>query len=429
MPVTIKSATQARQWTRDTVSDVESLLKKSSPTDDAKCKSIIQSSFHNFDTYSPLYPSGNGFVRAAIAAYCYHHHLTLRPEDIWFAILTQLSLHINAHAEELRSFFVAHEGQKELWIEGGGTIHSADFRAMSQKMSKLMSTQVVDPELHSWIMPDFSTTTENDQIVASIIMMGAMQKYFSYGFSLLCGIPSVTLLGIRADWEEMLRRLEKLPNLGPEPAQFYTLLKPILTRFVSSFDLPDSPETKDFWRKIADQSGGSGPTYVSGWITAFCFWDQDGKSLYAPTGESPSRSITDHLLDDLLYHRVKLDDIPFGHLSVPVKVDDNGTPYETIMVAGSMGIRIRSSEEALAGFNTPQAPLYLDSLQPESGWIMFEAVGKTEGSEKTKGEQLGSPVSGDSENSGGAGTGNDQIAEDWMIEVIQCSDDGIDVAS
>ncbi|MCJ1240910.1 hypothetical protein MMC14_008914 [Varicellaria rhodocarpa] len=462
MPVTIKSATQARKWTGDTICDVESLLKESSPTDNVNCKSIIQSSFHNFDTHSPLHPSKNGFVRAAIAAYCYHHHFTLRPEDIWFAILTQLSLHINAHAEEFRSFFVAHDGKKELCIQGWGSIHSADFGEMSQKMSKLMSTQVVDPELHSWIMPDFSTTTENDRIVASIIMMGAMQKYFSYGFSLLCGIPSVTLLGIRADWEEMLRLLEKLPNLGPEPAQFYALLKPILTRFVSSFDLPDSPETKDFWQKIADQSGGSGPVYISGWITAFCFWDQDGKSLYTPTGGSPSGSITDHLLggsglgyslDDVLYHSVKLDEIPFGHLSVPIKVDDNGTLYKTIMVAGSMGIRIKSSREALAETHayansrssrtgpsgvliasedrpaTPQALLYPDSLQPESGWIMFEAVGETEESEKAKGEQLGNVVSRDSEANESAGIGNDQIAEDWMIEVIHCPDDGIDVAS
>ena len=57
----------------------------------------------------------NGFVHAAIDAYSYHHHLTLRPHLV--RDLAHLSLYINEYAEEPRSFFFAHEGQKELWIE------------------------------------------------------------------------------------------------------------------------------------------------------------------------------------------------------------------------------------------------------------------------------------------------------------------------
>ena len=260
MPVTIKPANHpARKWTSTkAVYSTESLLKESCPTEYQRCKTIIQTSFGKFTSDSPFHPSNNGFVRAAVAAYCDHHHLTLRPEDIWFAILTQLSFYIKAHAEELRSFFVPHEGRKELEIVAVGTIHSVDFGVMARSMTELMSANVVDPELRPWIMPAFSTTTETDTVVASIVMMGAMQKYFSYQFTLCCGIPSVTLLGVRADWQEILQRLEKLPNLGAEAAQFYNLLKPVLTCFVGSFDCPDSSETKDFWQKVAHRSGGSG---------------------------------------------------------------------------------------------------------------------------------------------------------------------------
>ena len=454
MPITIKPADHpARKWLGAETTHFYStkrFLEIACPTEYNKYNTFIQSSFPDVSTESHLQPSQNGFVRAAIDAYCYHNHLTLRPEDIWFAILTQLSLHINAHAEELRSFFVAHEGQKELEIIGEGTINFADFGAMARRMSKLLATKVVDPELQPWIMPDFSTTTETDLVIASVIMMGALQKYFGYKFSLLCGIPSVTLLGIREDWEIMLRRLEKLPSLGREPTQFYTLLKPVLTRFVNSFDSPDSPETKDFWQKIVHRyGGGSGPTYLSGWITAFCFWDEDGKSLYAPKGEPPSESDITHVLStryrnpgtllyDTLYHRVDLNDIPPGHSSVPVKVDDNGTLYETIMVAGSMGIRVRSTGEVLEdnysyanrrtaimradGKWVPveHGPLMPgpDSLQPESGWIMFETIKEPKVSKEAEGAEVDSldyKTLGDLQN---AGLESGQRAKELEIEAI-----------
>lgn len=284
-------------------------------------------------------------------------------------------------------------------MSAGGTLRTVDMGALARQMSNLLSENVNDPELHPWIMPAFSTTTENDRVVASIIMMGALQKYFDYGFELSCGLPSVTLLGTREDWVEMQQRLEKLPQLGTEPTQFYRLLKPVLTHFVASFDAPESQETKDFWQWIAHESGGSGPPFLSGWITAFCFWDQDGKSMYAPNGEGPSGPIRLQGFDssrnpgcqlgDTLYHRLKIKDMPSGCTSVPVKVDDNGTRYETRMVAGSVGIRVTSSGGPLAERGEPEPDVHqpatpsgrtgLDSLQPESGWWMYELKGKNKG--------------------------------------------------
>jgi hypothetical protein len=118
-------------------------------------------------------------------------------------------------------------------------------------------------------MPAFTTTTKSDQATASIIMMSAMQKYFDYTCGIACGLPSVTLLGQKSDWEEILTRAERLKPFGEEPTMFYGLLKPVLTRFVQTFDDPDSEDIRDFWQKIAHYSGGgSGPTYLSGEATS-----------------------------------------------------------------------------------------------------------------------------------------------------------------
>jgi hypothetical protein len=117
----------------------------------------------------------------------------------------------------------------------------------------------------------------------------------------------------------MLKRLEILPRFGPEPTQFYTLLKPVLRYFVMSFDSPTDPPVLGFWSKIADQSGGSEPFYLSGWITAFCFWKLDEKCLYSPPGGPIEPEGFDPYcpgcnFDGTLYHKVNTNNIPNGLL-------------------------------------------------------------------------------------------------------------------
>ena len=84
----------------------------------------------------------------------------------------------------------------------------------------------------------------------------ALQKYFLYSFCLLCGIPSVKLLGEKVDWEKLLSKVDKLKEYGPETTQWHSLLVPVLSRFITSFDSPDSDSTKQFWQRIAHRRGG-----------------------------------------------------------------------------------------------------------------------------------------------------------------------------
>ena len=101
-----------------------------------QCREILQSS--NRADNAVIVPSPNGFVRTVIRAYSYHHHLVIRPEDIWFAIISQISLYINKHAEELRHKFVAHEDKKELVVKDGGNRWTVDHG----KLAKRMTTEI-----------------------------------------------------------------------------------------------------------------------------------------------------------------------------------------------------------------------------------------------------------------------------------------------
>lgn len=160
-----------------------------------------------------LIPYPNGLVNGLIRAFQQDLHIVLRPDDLWLAILTQFGMYVNGHAEELRSLFVSHKDKKDLYIDTGMTrIWKFDFGQMAQVMTKLIDENVIDKELREWIMPNFTTTTDIDKSVAAILMMATTQKYFTYGCGGGCGFPSVKLMGERSDWEEILRRVERLPK-------------------------------------------------------------------------------------------------------------------------------------------------------------------------------------------------------------------------
>jgi len=355
------------------VTNAETLLHTSCrKTPGIDCKELLQTSFdshlNNQSAHAALYASTNGFVQGAIKAYNQHHHFIIRPEDVWFAILTQFSCYVNAHSEELRDKFVAHEGQKDLVINMVGDRYTVDYGWFAEAMGRLLEKSVVDPELRKWIVPEYTTTTAEDTVVASVLMMGTLQKYFTYECCIECGLPSVTILGTEGDWENILLRLEKLKTYGKEPTMWYDLLEPVLSKFIETFQSPDSEGVLDFWQKIAHEYNmGSGPTELSGWITAFCMWDSNGKLLFRGRGSKAQDQGKPGVFDAGAYHRVDISDVPPGYGSVPVKVDDNGDLFDATMVAGSMAIKGTSSGKPLEN-----GQVGLDTMQPVSGWWMFE---------------------------------------------------------
>ena len=131
-------------------------------------------------------------------------------------------------------------------------------------MTMLIQANIKDLELREWVTPNFTTTTDNDKSVAAIVMMGTLQKHFDYVLWGGCGFPSVTLLGERSDWEEILYKVEKLPLYSNQPVEWAKLLIPVIKRMIVSFWLPDSTEIKDFWLKAVHSNvvDGSG-TYFS----------------------------------------------------------------------------------------------------------------------------------------------------------------------
>jgi hypothetical protein len=285
MPVTIKPSSHgANSYTDSYQTNAKDLLRNALPWTVPEDIDIYQSSFGHgaAKLKQPIIPTANGFVNALIHAYGQHHHLVIRPEDVWFAILTQFSLYVNAHAEELRKQFVAHEGKKEIRLDYNPfSRYTFDFSVFALGVSRALEVTVVDHTLRAWIIPNFTTTVHDDQVVASIIMMGTLQKYFTYTCGITCGFPTVQLLGEKTDYEVILAKVNKLDEYGPEPKKFASLLRPVLRRFIRSFEDPSGPDIIHFWRTVFDRDDSMcGVTKYTGWITAFCYWDEVGTTFF-----------------------------------------------------------------------------------------------------------------------------------------------------
>ncbi|KAE9387937.1 hypothetical protein BT96DRAFT_1025652 [Gymnopus androsaceus JB14] len=326
---------------------------------------LLQSSLDHALSDGVVVHQTNGLVNTLLKAYSAHHAVSIRPDDVWIAILTQFSFFVNANAEELRDKFVAHKGQKHLVVYAVGTRYTVDFGSMAQQMTGLIRKNVKDPAICDWIRPNFTTTTDNDITVSSVVMMATMKKYFTYGFGITCGIPQVTLEGTSDDWKLILARIEELKYYGPK------------LRLA-----PDHPDNVAFWGRVASEDHeGSGMDYLGGWVNAFCVFDVDGKWLGREPGQElknlapdpiyeyhhsdqgyAKKQIGDRnlILDSVSYHRVGLEEIPISVAEVDVELNDNGLKFKTMMVAGLVGYQISDVKDVQTAL-----------LKPLPGWWMF----------------------------------------------------------
>ncbi|KAF8212751.1 hypothetical protein K438DRAFT_1928022 [Mycena galopus ATCC 62051] len=313
----------------------------------------------------------NGFVQTVVTAYNRHYALVLRPDDVWLAILCQFNFYVNANAELLRASFVTYAGKRELRVVNEGTRWTLDFGSMARQMSDLVDQNISDPTLRAWALPTFSTTTDTDRTVASVLLMATLREYVAMRtVGTRCGIPRVTLEGEKVDWVDILGRLEKLKEYGVETIAWYHLLHPIIARIVAAFDAPESEENVAFWSKIVHHHMKSGVSYYSGWLNAFT----DVVSTEAPESLSVEKfwatytkeTSADLVFDGTPYHRLNTENVSPGYATVNVTLDDNGALFDCEMIAGTVGTRVSSSGDTSLSVDGKD-----DTVWPVAGWWMF----------------------------------------------------------
>ncbi|KAN0028208.1 hypothetical protein ACTFIV_010046 [Dictyostelium citrinum] len=275
----------------------------------------------------------NSFVHSAWKAYNNHHSLSIRPDNIWMAILTQFSFYVNKNSELLRTNFVDFNGQKTLIVRTDFPILTAPFDKLSIEMSKQIQKNINDPGLRNWIIPNFTTTTESDKVVYSISLMSIMKKYFKFVMKTECGLPEVTLLGEISDWINLKERVSLLIHFDTENNQMSKWLRyllPIMDKFIES--IGGKPDIK-WWNQMVNFNEQSGGSELSGWLSSFCLFTNDG--------DFQERSFSEYFPFPI----VDGNNIPNGFLSVPVKlVDSDLSEYNSQIYAGHLAAKIEDTK-------------------------------------------------------------------------------------
>ncbi len=91
----------------------------------------------------------HGLIGTMLRAYNEHRSLILRPDDIWFAITSALSVYVEHNAERLRSHFVNFEKKRKLEVHGGSSMAGADWNAILGMMSTLIDQNTNRHVLHT----------------------------------------------------------------------------------------------------------------------------------------------------------------------------------------------------------------------------------------------------------------------------------------
>jgi hypothetical protein len=293
------------------------------------------------------------FLAAVAGAYADHRPLVLSPDMIWLLIAQGAAAHVNAHADELRSSFVRHEGQLDLIVRRDDFCPGSPENPWQEVFSAFAEqiARHVGPQMHGFFVPSFSTTGATERAAFEVTLLDSMRAYFSYLACPVCGIPEITLEGTSDDWREIASRSERLNDFGLN--RWRRALRPILKQFVRA---SEGDVDVNFWRSIYHRTPPTcdfdrprrGPE-VSGWLTYFFPYlaDNDGRPT-VPAGWLTGRGGNDFGLSS-----------PAGGLSIaPFQFHLRGEVRQMEFLAGFLGVA--QNQATLA-------------LRPEIGWAVREA--------------------------------------------------------
>jgi hypothetical protein len=191
-----------------------------------------------------------------------HRSVALSPDAIWLTLMQGLARHLQVHADEFRDRLVPHAGRRLLDVRRDDFVFGSPDNPWPEVFSEFSAAirGVIGPA-HDLIVADFSTTGPVERAASEVMLMSALEPYFAYRVWTLCGIPSITVEGTAADWEQMLDRARGWERFGL--GWWLEHLLPVLEQFVAAargrVDLM-------FWQSIFQAQWLCGSYVVNGWV-------------------------------------------------------------------------------------------------------------------------------------------------------------------
>ena len=311
--------------------------------DQAECNTKIEDfSLKSDKKTKVLKPQMNGVMNALHWSYIQHYPLKLSVTDFILMIGQGLAKHMEKYAEELRPQFVDFKGKEKIIISrndlviGGQNDWSTVFADFSEEIKKRVKT-----ELHEVMIDDTSVATKISRIASEIAIMDAYKQYFEYEVMCICGIPKITLVGSKDDWEKLRKKVSKLQEMNKDDR---LKLKWWLDKLVPLVDnIVDQAISrnidKSFWKNIYHYQVEEGiyipSKIISGWIMIFNPYLQKSKPK-ASQGES---NIYENIIFQNEFDQVCPDNLITGISKVPFTWKDPQKSLKMIFYGGCLGAR------------------------------------------------------------------------------------------
>jgi len=209
------------------VDDVEPNRKHYAPGSSAKeiLRERVDPSNLKFDDFSHkndtttriILSNRNGLMSAAHFAYVNHCPLKISVSDFILMIAQGIAVHMEVHAEDVRPYFVNHEGKEKITIfrpdfkSEGGNDWSTVFGDFAEEVQKR-----VKMDFYDIMVDDTSIATKLSKISSEIAIMDTFKHYFEYYIEEGCAMTEITLVGSKEDWEKLRSKVGKLKEFNVE---------------------------------------------------------------------------------------------------------------------------------------------------------------------------------------------------------------------
>lgn len=217
----------------------------------------------------------------AAADVCFQAHLPLglRPEVLWYTILSQVAAEVKSNPDAYRSQFTTSASKETLLVRHDGLrLGSAYGWDQAIGMFDAPLRERVPGDLMGVCIPnDLTTCGTNENLAHLIAFMDAASPYYDYRVMTMCGIPKVALFGTGADWDNLCIRTAALAARFLTLAAYFAAITPVLTKIAQAANggLVDSR----FWTSIYKRHDGSGGDKLTGWLTSFFVFLTDYKGV------------------------------------------------------------------------------------------------------------------------------------------------------
>ena len=304
---------------------------------------VVKASFINGDNLKDHKYVGvpNGLIMAVLEAYTSHRRLVLSTDDFETAILVQLDG--RRYGMQPQSRAQANQG---IGVQVRDIFNPHNYEALAKSILSTLEKGTSQDLTDTHTLIKFVLSTCMKPSLPSPANNGEPNNLFLDG-----AIPSVTLLGAKADWEKVGARLSDVGgnNAWDIELQIFRLaVNRLFNFFMMSFDNPTHPDVIRFWNLMCPKEG------QTGWLAVFNFWDAYGNGSeigYDQNSEIPTGDIKEDRVSPC-----------YRLLDFHVSQSDNTEKLVTL-VLGCVGIEFWGSG--------PNVERRWDTVRPVSGSFMF----------------------------------------------------------